>query len=84
MLRTILLVIVLLIVIAIALVSLGVVNLRQGGDGTVSIQTRDVEMGTTTTNVEIPVVRMENRTVEVPAIGVTGDNAQAPAAANAQ
>ena len=84
MLRTILLVIVLLIVIAIALVSLGIVNLRQGGDGTVSIQTRDVEVGTTTTNVELPVVRMEDRTVEVPAVVLQGDNAQAPAPANAQ
>ena len=83
MLRTILLVIVLLIVIVIALVALGVVNLRQGGDGSVSIETRDVEVGTTTTNVELPVVRMEDRTVEVPRIGVD-ENAQTEAVANAQ
>ena len=84
MLRTILLVIVLLIVIVIALVALGVVNLRQGGDGSVSIETRDVEVGTTTTNVELPVVRMEDRTVEVPRIGVDENNAQQGAVANAQ
>lgn len=72
MLRTLLLFIVLLIVIVIALVALGVVNLRQDGNG-VSIETSDVEVGTTTKNVQIPVVRMENRQVEVPSVGVQND-----------
>jgi hypothetical protein len=73
MLRTLLLVIVLLIVIVIALVSFGIINLYQGSDGTVSIRTSDVEVGTTTTNVQVPVVRMENRVVEVPAVGVENE-----------
>ncbi|HWT12054.1 MAG TPA: hypothetical protein VN231_04815 [Allosphingosinicella sp.] len=72
MLRTLLLFIVLLIVIVIALVALGVVNLRQDGNG-VSIQTSDVEVGTTVRNVQIPVVRMENRQVEVPSVGVENE-----------
>ena len=73
MLRTILLVIVLLIVIVISLVSFGIINLYQSSDGTVSIRTSDVEVGTTTTNVQVPVVRMENRVVEVPAVGVENE-----------
>jgi hypothetical protein len=70
MLRTLLLIIVLVILIAIALVSLGIVNLRQDGNG-VTVETRDLEVGTTTTNVQVPVVRMENRQVELPAVEVT-------------
>ena len=50
MLRTLLLLIVLVILIAIALVATGVVNLRQDGTG-VSVETKDVEVGTTVTNV---------------------------------
>ena len=69
MLRTLLLFIALLIIIGIALVALGVVNLRQEGAG-VAIETRDVEVGTTVKNVQVPVVRMENRQVEVPSVGV--------------
>ena len=80
MLRTILLVIVLLIVIVIALISFGIINLHQDPDGSVSIRTSDVEVGTTTTNVQVPVVRMEDRVVEVPAVGV--DDGAPPA--NAQ
>jgi hypothetical protein len=76
MLRTLLLFIVLLIVIGIGLVALGFVNLRQDSNG-VSIQTSDVEVGTTTTNVQLPVVRMEDRQVEVPRVGV--ENEAAPA-----
>jgi preprotein translocase subunit SecF len=73
MLRTILLVIVLLIVIVIALVAFGVINLHQDPDGGVSIRTSDVEVGTTVKNVQVPVVRMENRTVEVPSVGVENE-----------
>ena len=79
MLRTILLVVVLLIVIVIALISFGIINLHQASDGTVSIRTSDVEVGTTTTNVQVPVVRMENRTVEMPSVGVEEDNPPANA-----
>jgi len=73
MLRTLLLLIALLIVIGIALVGLGVINLNRGSDGSLSIETKDVEVGTTTTNVQLPVVRMENRALEVPRVGVDGN-----------
>ena len=73
MLRTLLLLIVLVILIAIALVATGVVNLRQDGNG-VSVETKDVEVGTTVTNVQVPVVRMENRQVEVPILQVEQGN----------
>lgn len=70
MLRKLLLLIALLILIVIALVGFGIINLTRGNDGTVSIETKDVEVGTTTTNVQLPVVRMEERKVEVPSVGV--------------
>jgi hypothetical protein len=75
MLRTLLLLIALIIVIVIALVGFGVINLRQSDDG-VAIETRDVKVGTTPANVAVPVVQMENRTVEVPSISVEDQNRQ--------
>jgi len=77
MLRTFLLLIALLILIGIVLVATGYVNLRQGADGTVSIETEDVEVGTRTTNVQVPVVKMETRQVETPSVAVTNDQANA-------
>jgi hypothetical protein len=77
MLRTFLLLVALLIVIGIALVSTGVVNLRQDSNGSVSIETKDVEVGTTKANVQVPVVKMETRQVDVPSVGVTGNEANA-------
>jgi len=75
--RTILLVIALLIVIAMALVWTGVINLNRNANGSVSIQTKDVQVGTTPANVQVPVVRTETRQVEVPSVAVTnGSNAQ--------
>ena len=47
-------------------------ELRQHEDG-VAIETRDVEVGTTVTNVQLPVVRMEDRQVEVPRVGVENE-----------
>ena len=76
MLRTLLLLIALLVLIAIGLVALGIINLSPSGQGGVTIETRDVEVGTTEANVQMPVVRLENRKVEVPSLGV--ENAQAP------
>ena len=76
MLRTLLLLLVLIILIGIGLVAMGVINLNRGSDGAVTIQTRDVEVGTTPANVQVPVVRMENREVQVPSVGVQ-DNQQA-------
>ncbi|MGQ0558587.1 MAG: hypothetical protein ACT4OE_03230 [Sphingosinicella sp.] len=77
--RTILLVIALLIVIAIALIFTGVINLQRASDGSVRITTPDVQVGTTPTNVQVPVVRMENRSVELPSVAVdskAGNQAQ--------
>jgi hypothetical protein len=73
MLRNLLLIIVLVILIAIGLVSLGVINLKQDANG-VTVETKDFEVGTTTTNVQVPVVRMENRTVELPKVQVEADS----------
>jgi CHASE3 domain sensor protein len=70
--RTFLLLIVLLILIAIALVYFGVINIHSTGNS-VSIETQNVDIGTQTRNVEVPVVRMENRQVEVPTVGVAND-----------
>jgi hypothetical protein len=75
MLRTLLLLIVFIIVIGIALVATGVVNLYQDSEG-VSVVTKDVEVGTTATNVQLPVVKMETRQVELPSVGVEDGNAQ--------
>jgi len=77
MLRTLLLLIALLVVIGIALVATGYVNLRQDSNGTVSIETQDVEVGTTTTNVQVPVVKMETRQVETPSVSVTNGQGNA-------
>jgi len=78
MLRTLLILLALIILIGIGLVAMGVINLNRGSDGGVTIQTRDVEVGTTPANVQVPVVRMENREVQVPSVGVQ-DNQQANA-----
>ena len=43
----------------------------------VSIETQDVEVGTTTTNVQVPVVKMETRQVEMPSVSVTNGQANA-------
>jgi len=74
--RTILLLIVLLIAIGIALVYFGGINLRQNGNG-VTVETKDVQVGTETRNVQVPVVKMETRQVEVPSVGVENSQANA-------
>jgi len=74
--RTILLVIALLIVIAMALVWTGVINLNRNANGSVSIETKNVEIGTTKANVQVPVVRTESRQVDVPSVAV-GNTANA-------
>ena len=76
MLRTLLLFIALLIVLGIALVAFGVINLTRGSDGSLSIETQDVKVGTTPANVQVPVLRMENRQVDVPSVGVENENTQ--------
>ena len=75
MVRTFLLFIALLIVIGIVLVSTGVINLGRTADGGVTVETKDVSVGTTTRNVQVPVVKMETRQVEVPSVGVQNSQA---------
>ena len=75
--RTILLFIAFVVVIAVALVWTGVINLNRNANGSVSIETKDVEVGTTKANVQVPVVRSETRQVDVPNVAVSnGSNAQ--------
>ena len=74
--RTILLVVALLIVIAMALVWTGVINLNRNANGSVSIETKNVEIGTTKANVQVPTVRTETRQVDVPRVTV-GNTANA-------
>jgi hypothetical protein len=75
MLRTLLLLIALVVLVAIALVWTGVIDVNQQSNGAVSIETKDVEVGTTVTNVQVPVVKTETRQVEVPSVSV--ENSQA-------
>ena len=62
MLRTILLLIALLIVIGIGLVYTGYLDIGRNADGSVTMDTKDVTVGTTTKNiqVEVPSVTVEN------------------------
>ena len=75
--RTILLLIAFVVVIGMALVWTGVINLNRGSDGSVSIETKDVRVGTTTTNVQVPVVKTETRQVEVPSVTTTNGSGNA-------
>jgi hypothetical protein len=77
MIRTLLLLIALLIIIAIALVATGAVNVFQRSDGTVAIQPKGVDIGSSTTNVSVPVVRMEDKQVSVPNVAVTNGQGNA-------
>lgn len=62
MLRTFLLLIALLIVIGIGLVYTGYIDIGRNTDGSVTVDTKDVTVGTTTKNiqVEVPSVTVEN------------------------
>jgi hypothetical protein len=77
MLRTLLLLIALIVVIGMALVWTGYIDLNRNSDGSVSIQTRDVQVGTTTTNVQMPVVRTETRQVEMPSVSLQNNSGNA-------
>ena len=76
MLRTLLLLIALVVLIVIGLVWSGMINLNRGSDGGVTIETKDVEVGTTPANVQVPAVRMENRQVELPSVRLEDSNQQ--------
>ncbi|HMG46720.1 MAG TPA: hypothetical protein VK614_04605 [Allosphingosinicella sp.] len=75
--RTILLLIAFVIVIAMALVWTGYINLNRHDNGSVSIDAKSVEVGTTQANVQVPVVKMETRQVEVPSVAVTNGQGNA-------
>ena len=75
--RTILLLIAFVVVIVMALVWTGYINLNRHDNGSVSIDAKSVEVGTTSTNVQVPVVKMETRQVETPSVAVTNDQANA-------
>jgi preprotein translocase subunit SecF len=68
--RTLLLLVALLIIIGIVLVMTGVVNLSRDGNGTISVTTENVSIGTTRANVTVPVVGTETRQVDVPSVTV--------------
>ncbi len=76
MIRTLLLIIALVVLIGIALVALGIVNLTQTDTGKVAVETRDVQVGTTTKNVAIPVP-----TISTESNGGAQPNAAPPAQA---
>ena len=79
MLRTLLILIALVVLIVIGLVATGYLNLQREPDGGMTLRTRDVEVGTGTANVQVPVVRMEDRQVSVPQVGLGDEDPQANA-----
>ena len=45
--------------------------------GSVTVETKDVQVGTQTRNVQVPVVKMETRQLPVPSVGVENSQANA-------
>jgi kynurenine formamidase len=79
--RALLLIIALLIIAAIVMVATGWVSLTQTQSAQApgyKVEVKDLEVGTTTANVQVPAVGMETRQVEVPKL--TLENNSAPAA----
>ncbi len=70
MLRTLLLIVALVLIIGIVLVATGIVHLNRDGNGAVTMTTNPVTVGTTPTNVTVPVVGTETRQIPVPTITV--------------
>ena len=84
MLRTIFLLLAVIVLIVIGLVATGFINLNREADGSLDVSTSDVKVGTATTNVQLPVVRMEERQVEAPSLVIEGGDNGNEAQANAQ
>jgi hypothetical protein len=59
--RVLLTLLILIVLVLIILVATGIVNLRQTPDGTIAVDTREVEVGTTTRQVEVPVIGVRDR-----------------------
>jgi ABC-type phosphate transport system auxiliary subunit len=74
--RAFLMLVALLALIAIGLVYFGIVTVQSRQNG-LTVEAHGVEVGTTTRNVQVPVVRMENRQVAVPRVGVSSEAAAA-------
>jgi hypothetical protein len=68
----------LLMLVLLLLVYFGVISVH-GDESNLTLQRHDVELGTSVRNVEGPVVRMENRQVAVPSVGVANEAAPANA-----
>jgi hypothetical protein len=77
MVRTLLLLVALVVLIAMALVYTGYINLNRNPNGSVSIEAKTVEVGTSPANVQVPVVKMETRQVEVPSVAVSNGQGNA-------
>ena len=70
MLRTLLLVVALVVIIGIVLVATGVIHLNRDANGNVTVTANPVTVGTQNSTVQVPVVRMEERTVQTPVVSV--------------
>jgi hypothetical protein len=77
MLRTLLLIVALLVIIGIVLVATGVIHLNRDANGNVTVTANPVTVGTQNTVVQVPVVTMENRTVQTPTVSVGNGQANA-------
>jgi hypothetical protein len=75
--RALLLLLALVILIGIALVYTNVISLRQTQEAQApkfDLKVKEVQVGTTTTNVQVPAVEMKTKQVEVPNITLSDGN----------
>ena len=75
MLRAILLLIALAILVVIALAYTGVISLNQTQQGQAprfQVDVKDIDVGPTTRNVQVPAVEMQTKQIEVPSVSVGG------------
>lgn len=85
MLRVVLILVALVILTVLGATALGLLNFTQtpGADAPkFSVKVNDVDVGTTTANVQVPTVGTATRQVEVPTVHI--DNGATPAPANTQ
>ena len=87
--RAILMLLALIVIGAIVLVATGILDVSQtrearapgvtaGQAPAYNVEVNPIQVGTTTTNVQVPVVEMKTKQVNVPAIGVARDEQQQP------
>ena len=93
--RAILVLLALVVIGAIVLVAMGIIDVNQtrqaqapgvsgGQTPAYNVEVNPIEVGTKTTNVQVPVVEMKTRQVKVPAIGVADSDPPPPPPANSQ